>query len=77
MAKFVSKMDYLYTKKNGNTIYCFGDVEEDSNFYIVCDNEDYDGVACDVDATELNTWKKVCDYLIKNYRHDIEEISTC
>jgi hypothetical protein len=69
--------DYIHNKKNGGTIYCYGNIEEDSNFYVVCDNEYFDGVACDVDAIKLNTWKKVCEYLIKNYRHDIEEISTC
>jgi len=73
----MTNKDYIYNRKDGGTIYCFGKIEEDSNFHIVCDDEMYDGIACDVDAIKLNTWKKVCDYLIKNYRHDIEEICTC
>ena len=73
----MSNIDYVYKRKDGGTIHCYGVIEEDSNFHVVCDNEDYDGIACDIDGSEYNTWKKVCDYLVVNYRHDIEQIETC
>lgn len=73
----MSNADYVYKRPNGGTTYCYGEIEEDSNFEIVCDNEDYDGCAADIDGEKLNTWKKVCDYLYENYRQDVEQIETC
>ena len=58
-------------------IDCFGDIESDSNFEIICDDEMYDGVCGDVDTIKHNTWKKVIEYLLANYRDDIVEITTC
>ena len=26
--------DYIHNKKNGGTIYCYGNIEEDSNFIL-------------------------------------------
>lgn len=69
--------DYVYTRKDGGTTHCYGKIEEDSNFEITCDNEYKDGIAADVDATVLNTWRKVCKYLEANYDSKIEELSTC
>ena len=37
--------DYVYKKKDGNTIDCYGKIYEDSNFAVVCENELYDGIA--------------------------------
>ena len=37
--------DYVYKKKDGNTIDCYGKIHEDSNFAVVCENELYDGIA--------------------------------
>ena len=70
-------IDYIYKRKNGGTIECYGDIEEDSNFIIACDNENYDTVACSIDTNKYNTWRRVCKYLDENYRHDIEQIETC
>ena len=69
--------DYKYNKKDGGTIFCYGDIEWDSNFSVVCDNEEYDGITADIDVEVHNTWKKVCDYLVVNYRKDVEQIETC
>ncbi len=43
----------------------------------VCEDEEYDGIAADIDAEVHNTFFKVCRYLEKNYRKDILEIETC
>jgi|TARA_R110002072_G_scaffold118073_2_gene249269 hypothetical protein len=69
--------DFIYKKQNSDTIDCYGTVEWDSNFSVICDNENYDGIVSDIDAEKYNTWKKVCDYLIENYRKDIVEIESC
>ena len=50
--------DYVYKKKDGNTIDCYGKIYEDSNFAVVCENELYDGIAADIDGDKYNTWKK-------------------
>jgi predicted AlkP superfamily phosphohydrolase/phosphomutase len=69
--------DYKYKRADGDEVYCYGKIEEDSNFSIVCDDEDYDGIAADIDATIYNTFRKVCKYLEANYRADIAQIETC
>lgn len=66
--------DYIYLRKDGGETYCYGTVEEDSNFEISCANPAYDGVAADVATDIHNTWLKVCHYLETNYRPDIEQI---
>ena len=76
----MTKFTYKYAKPNKEKIpstLCYGDVQEDSNFYVICFNEEYDGIVADIDAAEFNTWKKICGYLYKNYRKDIVEITTC
>tara|TARA_R110002020_G_scaffold472026_1_gene699625 strand:+ start:715 stop:939 length:225 start_codon:yes stop_codon:yes gene_type:complete len=74
MAKF---HEYIYNRANNGKTFCYGKIQDDSNFHVVCSNEEYDGIAGDIDAAELNTWKKICEYLYKNYRKDIEQIETC
>lgn len=69
--------DYVYKRKDGGTTFCYGEVEENSNFSIVCDDENHDGIADDVDTAISNTWFKVCKHLEKNYRKDIEQIQSC
>lgn len=69
--------DYIYKRKDGGTTYCYGKVEETSNFSIVCDNEYKDGIFTDNDPEKNNTWRKVCMYLEANYDSQIEEITSC
>ena len=68
---------FIHKKQNGDTIECYGTIEWDSNFSVVCDVEEYDGIVSDIDTEKYNTWKKVCNFLIKNYREDIVEIESC
>ena len=72
-----NNQDYTYKRKDGGTTFCYGKVEEDSNFSIVCDDENHDGIANDVDTKINNTWYKVCKHLESNYRKDIEQIEAC
>lgn len=68
---------FTYKKSNNETIDCYGDIEWDSNFEIICDDEYDDGIVADIDTTVHNTFKKVCEYLENNYDGDIVEITTC
>jgi len=68
---------YVYTKPNGGEIWCYGSIKFDSNFEVCCDDEEFDGVVVDCEGEKYNTWDKVCQYLMENYRTDLEQISTC
>ena len=68
---------FVFNRKDGGRTLCFGKIEEDSNFEVICDNEAFDGIAADIDCTELNTWTKVCKHLEANYNPKVEEITTC
>jgi hypothetical protein len=69
-----STADYIYTK-NGMHIECYGKVEENSNFEVVCDDEYGDGIVADYEGPL--TWHSVCRYLVKNYRSDIVQLVAC
>ena len=66
---------HVYKKPDGGEIHCYGSVEWDSNFHVCCDDEEFDGVAVDIDGEEQDTWDKVCQYVIENYRSDVAEIT--
>ena len=68
---------YKVTWFNVETV-CYGELNETSNFHVVCENEADDAVWCDgVDAfTEANyTWDNVVLYLQRFFKSDIVEIS--
>lgn len=69
------RKDYIYKRKDGDTTYCYGKIEEDSNFSIVCEDEFADGVW--TDNEKFTTWRQVCKFLENNYNTKIEQISTC
>lgn len=64
--------DYIYQRADGGTTHCYGDVNDISNFDVVCANEWYDGTVADYDGPA--TWYSVCKYLERVYRKDIEQI---
>ncbi|MCB1712263.1 MAG: hypothetical protein KDH96_07245 [Candidatus Riesia sp.] len=53
---------------------CYGELEEDSNFQIICEDESYDGVWACRDPELQKTWKDVVDKLKTEYRKDIQEL---
>ena len=75
--KELQNTDYRYKKEDGDEIWCFGQIEKDSNFYVACQDYQRDGIASDMHGHEFNSWQKVCRYLQANYSRDIEQISTC
>jgi len=69
--------DYVYPRLNGGTTLCYGVVEEDSNFSVVCNDENQDGIWCgDLEFLPTN-WNQVCKYLEENYDPNIEQLETC
>ena len=62
----------------GKETVCYGELRDDSNFHVVCENEEDDSVWCDWvdDFTAQNySWDNVVLYLQKHFDSDIVEIS--
>jgi hypothetical protein len=66
-------MKYTYQRKDGGTTDCYGELRQDSNFSIVCEDEMSDGIWTDNES--LTTWQHICKYLEKNYNSKIEELT--
>ena len=69
------EVNYTYTRKDGGTCECYGEIEENSNF-IVAFGDEGEGFA-DIDDPNCNTWQKVCAYLESNLHPEIEQIEAC
>lgn len=58
---------------------CYGELRDDSNFYICCGDEEYDGVWADgnphSDDSTFKNWTEVVGVLKFMYREDIVELS--
>lgn len=64
----------------GRDVECYGDLEETSNFNVVCDDERGDDVWCNADPVTGNPfedWETVVARLQPYYESDILEISAC
>lgn len=53
---------------------CYGKLEETSNFHVVCEDEEDDGVWCNGIDGEL-TWDNAVLYLQRHFASDIVEIT--
>lgn len=63
-------------KKGEGEIECFGNMAEDNNYSIVCEDECHDGIIVDVPPS-MNTWAKVCEYIEDNHDCDLIEVHAC
>jgi hypothetical protein len=63
----------------GRDVECYGTLEEDSNFSVVCDDECDDDVWTDGDPAgeSFLTWEAVVMALQPHFDSDIQEISAC
>jgi hypothetical protein len=61
---------------NGADVECYGTLEEDSNFSVVCADEEVDDVWCYGIEGEL-TWENVVAELQPQFDSRIIEIGTC
>ena len=67
-------------KFEGREVSCYGELAEDSNFSVVCDDEWDDSVWCDGDPVTGNpflTWETVLERLQPYYNSEIVEITSC
>lgn len=60
----------------GREVQCYGDLEESSNFDVVCDDEWDDDIWCNGIVGPLN-WETVVSHLQPYFESDILEISAC
>ena len=76
-----STADYIYTRKNGGTTHCYGSVEDDSNYDLVCENELMDGIWAEGNPASpeftFTNWREACIHLEKEYCSTIEQIIAC
>jgi hypothetical protein len=68
---------YIHNRKDGDTTFCYGELNEGDNIQITLDNGT-DGIAGDIDVTDpkSNTWQKICEYLEENYSDKISELES-
>ncbi len=64
---------------NGRDVECYGTLEEDSNFSVVCVDEEDDDVWCEgrPDGGWFTTWEDVVECLQREFGSRIIEIGTC
>jgi hypothetical protein len=55
-------------------VECYGEVRDNSNFYIICEDEEFDGIWAD---NTFGSWTEVVSHLKAHYRKDIIEIQEC
>lgn len=68
---------HVYKRKDGGETWCYGTIQEDSNFSVVCEDEYNDGIwAGDLDFYPEN-WDQVCEYLEEYYDPQIVQLETC
>lgn len=63
----------------GRKVVCYGELCEDSNFSVVCDDECDDDIWCDGDPAggSFTSWQSVVAGLQPHFESDIVEISAC
>ncbi len=58
----------------------YGELQEDSSFFICCEDEEFDGVYADGNPNDAEykfaNWTDVVVHLLKEYRSDIVQIET-
>lgn len=62
-----------------NGVDCYGELRDDSNFVIACEDEEYDGIWADGNPHSndytFKNWTEVVLILTAEYRPDIVELS--
>jgi len=70
-------MDVTYVKYEGRNVECYGTLQEDSNFSVVCDDECDDDIWCAGNPAggSFTSWEAVVAGLQPHFGSDILEIS--
>ena len=69
--------EHVYKRKDGGETWCYGTIEWDSNFSVVCQDEYKDGIWTGDLGCEPENWDQVCEYLEEYYDPKIEQLETC
>lgn len=66
----------VWCEEGNCMVECFGELTEDSNFEVCCDDEDFDGVWCDAnpDGGTFQNWQEVVNTLWKYYDSPIVQV---
>lgn len=66
-------------RHNGYTVECYGTLEEDSNFHVICRDEDYDDAWCEgnPEGDGFTDWEEVVECLQPHFHSRIIEIGAC
>ena len=70
MAKIIIK------DPEGREVWCYGSVQEDSNFSVVCDDEGNDTIVPGLDSEPTN-WQEAINTLHRMGYMDMEQVETC
>jgi hypothetical protein len=73
-------MNLTIINHNGYDVECYGDIEEDSNFAVVCEDEDFDVIWCEgnpVTGEPFTHWNEVVTMLQSVIKNPILEIGVC
>ena len=77
----MNKAPHVYiVEYKGRDVECYGQLADDSNFSIVCDDECDDDDWTDgnlVTGDPFGTWEEVVEALQPHFQSDIVEISAC
>jgi len=72
--------NHVYIVKQGlRIVECYGELQEDSNFSVVCDDECDDDIWCNGNPAggSFVTWEDVVAGLQPHFDSEIMEISAC
>lgn len=69
----------IWCEEGNFYVTCYGELRDDSNFEVVCENEEDDGCWADgkPDGGSFATWEEVVNTLYKHFDSPIVEISAC
>lgn len=70
---------HMKIEYQGRLIDCYGKLREDSNFEVICEDMDDDGIWCDGNPDDPDyifySWTQVVKVLSQHFDSDIQEIS--
>lgn len=72
-------MPLKITAKDGTIVDCYGELQDDSNFEVVCEDEEFDSCWCDGNPKHpeyiFANWQDVVNVLVDEFDSGIVEIT--
>ena len=75
----MKKQNEYRVPHEGGYVECYGELREDSNFSVTCEDEEFDDIWCNghPDGGEFTCWEDVVTCLQLEFESVIVEISAC